>query len=137
MSTKGFDLSNLSTIKKAEEGAVLEVLHPANDTRLGIRITLAGEDSEVYRSFVNKQANKLRQKVMPGRAYVPPPVEKDQEQATDLLAACTLGWEGMVMNGKPYPFTRENAKALYSNPGFAWLRNQVDKFIADRANFLA
>ncbi len=133
----GFDLNNLSTAKKSDEGSVLEVLHPVNDTKLGIKITVVGQDSTIYRSFINKQANSLRQKIMPGRGFMPSSVEKDQEQATNLLVTCTLGWEGIDLDGKEYPFTKENAKALYSNSGFFWLREQVDKFIADRANFLA
>lgn len=132
-----FDLNALSTAQKAEEGAILEVRHPTDDTKLGIKIRVVGQDSAIYRSFTNKQANALRQKIIPGRGYTPPTVEKDQEQTTDLLVACTLGWEGIVMNGQEYPFNLENARALYANPGFAWLREQVDKFIADRANFLA
>jgi hypothetical protein len=132
-----FDLTELSTAKKSEDGAVLEVLHPTNDTKLGIKITVVGADSTIYRSFVNKQANAMRQKITPSRGFNMAPIEKDQEQATDLLVACTLGWEGIDMDGKKYPFSKENAKALYANPGFSWLREQVDKFIADRANFLA
>lgn len=137
MASKKVDLSNLSTARKADTGAVLEVLHPIDDTKLGITITLVGQDSEIHRAFVNRQANKLRQKITPGRGYMPPSIEKDQEQATELLVACTLGWEGMAMGGKDYPFSPDNARALYSDPGYAWLREQVDRFIADRANFLA
>jgi hypothetical protein len=116
---------------------VLDLLHPTDNTLLGIQITLAGADSDIYQKFVNKAANKVRQRIKPGRPYTPPSQEEENERGIALLVACTLGWEGMVMNGKEYPFTSENARALYANPGYTWLRTQVDEFIGDRSNFLS
>ena len=132
-----FDLSQLDTSKASEIGAVLEVLHPVDNTPLGIKITLAGADSDIYRRFMAKIANKARQRIKPGRPYTPPTQEEDRENAVNLLVACTLGWEGIIMRGEEYPFSPENARVLYSDPGFSWLYDQVDGFIQDRANFLS
>jgi len=134
---KPFDLSNLDTSAAAEMGAVLDVLHPTENLPIGVRITLAGADSDIYQKFVNKAANKVRQRIKPGRPYTPPSQEEENERGIALLVACTLGWEGMIMNGKEYPFTPENARVLYANPGYTWLRTQVDEFIGDRSNFLS
>jgi hypothetical protein len=137
VTSQTFDLSKLNTAKSSEEGSVLEVLHPIENTKLGIRIRLAGQDSEVYRKVTNKIANKRVKQLSPGRPSMTFTVEEQESNAVIILVACTLGWEGIVMNGQEYPFNPDNAKTLYSDPGFSWLREQVDKFIADRANFLA
>ena len=60
--------------------------------------------------------------------------EEFEAETIDILAKCTLSWEKVVLEGKELPCTYENAKTVYTN--FIWLREQVDAFINDRANFL-
>ena len=55
---KPFDLTSLDTHETSESGAVLEVMHPTENVPLGIKITLAGADSDLYRKAVNKSINK-------------------------------------------------------------------------------
>ncbi len=131
---KPFDLSNLDTGAAAEMGAVLEVLHPIDNTPLGLKITLAGADSDIYRQFVNKTGNKRMQRMKPGQ-FRPPSAEEQEESGLSLLAACTLSWEGVVVDGQELPCSKDNAKTLYRR--FPWIREQVDQFIGDRANFLS
>src|SRR5512135_3668091 len=130
---KLFDLKNLDTSEAAETGAVLEVLHPTENTPLGIRITLAGADSDIYRKFMYKATNKRVQRLKPGQG-VPFTAEEQEENGLDLLATCTLAWEGVVVDGEEIPCNKENAKELYRR--FPWLKEQVDQFVGDRANFL-
>lgn len=127
------DLSKLDTSEAAETGAVLEVLHPTENTSLGIKITLAGADSDIYRKTVNKNVNKRVQRMKPGQS-IPFTAEEQEESGLNLLAICTLAWEGVVVDGQELPCDKENAKAIYRR--FPWIREQVDTFIGDRANFL-
>lgn len=127
------DLSNLDTNKASEVGAVLEVLHPTANTPLGIKITLAGVDSDLYRRTINKNVNKRVQRMKPGQS-LPFTAEEQEESSLELLAICTLGWENVVVDGEAIPHSKENAKELYAR--FPWIREQVDMFIGDRANFL-
>ena len=130
---KPFDLTSLDTSEAAETGAVLEVLHPAENTPLGIKITLAGADSDIYRKTVNKNINKRVQRMKPGQS-LPFTAEEQEESGLNLLAICTLAWEGVVVEGEALPCTKENAKMIYQR--FPWIKEQVDFFIGDRANFL-
>ena len=148
MSKKSFDLSSLDTRKNCERGAVLEVLHPTERTPIGLRITLAGLDSEIYTKAANKinaaraNANMTPQamrRARQGRSIevLQDDLEAQSHDSISLLAAITLAWEGeIVMDGQPFPpCNHENAVALYTR--FPWLKADVDAFAHNRANFLA
>jgi hypothetical protein len=52
-----------------------------------------------------------------------------------LLAACTISWKGINDKaGNPVPCNNGNARALYEQA--PEVRDQVDRFINDRASFL-
>lgn len=63
--------------------------------------------------------------------------EQLEAEAIDLLAALTAGWRLVKLSGEPLdvPFTPENARELYAAPSLAWIREQVDEFAVERANF--
>lgn len=127
------DLSSLDTKEASEKGAVLEVLHPIEGTPLGIKITLAGADSDIYRTAWRKMVDKMSQRQRPGQrlnfAF------KDQDEGDlDVQATCTLAWEGVLVDGQEIACSKENAKELYRR--FPWIREQVVSFMGDRANFL-
>lgn len=123
----------------ADERSVLEVKHPATglplvmDGENPVRITLVGMDSERYRSSVRARTNK-RLKAAADTVRSQVSAEMLESEALDLLAACTMGWTGIYVKGEAFAFSAENARQLYSR--LPWLREQVDGFIADRANFL-
>lgn len=55
-----------------------------------------------------------------------------------LLAALTAGWYLLGLDGAPLevPFTAENARELYAEPGAAWIVEQLDKSAGERRNFV-
>jgi phage/plasmid-associated DNA primase len=57
-----------------------------------------------------------------------------KDESVELLAKCTKGWSGITESGKEVPFSYENAVKLYTK--YLWLREQIDRFMADRSNFL-
>jgi hypothetical protein len=63
--------------------------------------------------------------------------ELDAERANTLVAA-TKGWYLVSLDGTPLnvPFSEATARALYSDPRFAWIREQVNEALDDRATFL-
>ena len=63
--------------------------------------------------------------------------EQIEAEGNDLLAALTKGWKLVDLDGNPIdvPFSQENARELYALTAVAWLRDQVDEYIGDRANF--
>lgn len=129
------DLSKLNTATISEEGAELDVLHPVENTPIGVKIVLAGRDSDRFQKFVRRQTNKRTAKWRPGQKLTFTAEEQELEKV-ELLVACTISWKGVSMNGKELPCTPENARALYSNPGYSWLVEQIDEFVGDREHFL-
>jgi len=144
-----FDLSQLDTGNAAETGVAVALLHPKTNVPLGIRIRVCGVDSEIYRSQVRKQQNRRTEAARRARGRVTVSAEELESDALGILVACTLGWEsdvkegdgiktvpGLPVGGELLEFTPENVRKIYANPGYGWLREQVDAEIGDRANFL-
>lgn len=134
----GFDLNDFSSLGSTE-GQWCELRHPVTDAPLVnnvdgkiMRVKLIGMDSPTFaaksREFMNRRIK--RNKLNLGSA------EQLEAEKAETLAACTVGWENMVNQGKPWEYSPENALALYMDPKLKWLREQVDEFIGDRANFL-
>ena len=124
-----FDLAKLDTAKVAEEGAELRVAHPTTGEDLGIKITLIGTDSKTFRDISKSRATaSLKKKTRE--------IDLDQNEsdAVELLAKCTKSWSGITENGKEVAFSYDNAVKLYTK--YLWLREQIDRFMADRSNFL-
>lgn len=61
-----------------------------------------------------------------------------ETEAVELLASCTTGWFLVNFEGEPvdFPYTAENARALYRDDSLTWIRNQVDRFLGDEGNFM-
>lgn len=99
-----------------------------------VTITLAGRDSEVYRKISRELANKRIEAARAAGKEVELSDEELQNEALDLLSALTLGWTGVVSGGEPFPFSTENARKMYER--LPWLREDVDRFVGNRANFM-
>lgn len=138
MSTSLFELN---TQEKAEKGIEIEILHPKTNVPLGIFITVLGTDSETYRQISRKNQNRRLESVRRGRPSTQS-AEEIELEAINTMAACTVSWRtGDVPKlelepKKMFECNFENAKKLYSDPGFTWLRDQVNQEGGDRANFL-
>jgi hypothetical protein len=51
------------------------------------------------------------------------------------LAAATLSWQGVIYQGAELACTAANARRLYGEQ--LWIREQVARFLEDRAHFLS
>lgn len=127
------DLSTIDTTATANEGVDLELRGPdgallTQDNGTPITIKLLGKDSDVFVREINANSNRaLKQRGKPQTA------EAQRADAIRLLAKCTVSWNGIKVSGEALACTYENAVAIYSK--FAFIREQVDEFIAERANF--
>ena len=128
------DLSSLDTVAGSEEGAWMEVCHPVTGEPLDggtVRIKLAGPDSKVYRHALNsginrrlvKNANKMQQTV-----------EMSEADAIQVLAKATMDWKNLHLDGEDVKFSKEAALDIYRT--IPWIKEQVDEFLNERANFL-
>lgn len=127
------DLASLDLTKASNDGAWITLKHPATGEELSGRIKIVGKDStkftQLSEEFKRKTLDDMKSnKTMAQR------MENAQEQSDAILVACTLDWDGMMLDGKDLPFTEANVKMVYSR--FNWIKEQIDVAIADRANFL-
>lgn len=135
------DLSKLDTVKGSEAGAVLVLRHPTTNKPLKngddpISITLLGKDSTKYQNAHHAAAAKRLENLSVKGSKISIDSEglSPVEDAARILSQVTLGWSGIVVEGQPVPFSEAAAFDLYVK--FPWIREQVDTFIVDRANFL-
>jgi hypothetical protein len=131
-----FDLAGLDTKSASEQGAVMSVFNIDGSVRRDktgnpVTLTLLGVDSETYRKATRKNLNKRFARRNPGKITA----EELDVESLEVLAACTVAWAGIVSrDGAEVPCTPAHAKALYE--AAPELRDQADRFINDRANFL-
>lgn len=133
-----FDLDVIDTKSRSEEGVYMRVKtldgSPlVNSKGDPVEIKVKGPDSADYTRLVRAQIKKRM-----ARSGIPTEEQSVEDEADliELLAACTVGWRGVLEKAKtePVPFTAEACRQLYQS--FPVIRDQVDGFIASRANFI-
>lgn len=126
------DLSQLNLAELAEQGAWLTVTHPQTDEDTDLRIRLAGADSRTWQEAERSHTNKRLQQFQ-RRGNLTMTAEDIEQRGIALLAAATIDWENVVEDGHRIACNVANARQLYRK--YTWIREQVDKFVGDRANF--
>lgn len=115
-------------ISTPDEGGTLRNRETGEDAW----IDLLSADSEVARAHDRA----LRDRIMRHRR----PLSSDEAEqwGTDLLAKLTRGWSLVTLDGEPIdlPFSEAAARELYAMPELRWLRDQIDRFVADRGNWV-
>jgi len=138
------DLTELMT-NRADEGATMTLMDPKSDlTRpyrrdqadpesAPITITCLGRDSKVWRRMQHaQQSRRLTAAMRKGKMKFD--AEAAAADALDLLVACVVDWDGIELEGKPWPCTEANRRKLLA--GCEWMREQIDEFVDDRATYL-
>ena len=123
------DLTQFDVVSPANEGVWMNLEHPVTGEPLDVKIKLAGVDSDYYKKELRKQQNKKFKK-----GFRKLSAEELEADTIELLVACTLDWEGVELEGQALECNPENVRKIYKR--FPWIREQVDNFINDRANFL-
>lgn len=127
------DLNDINLTEKSDAGAELTLEHPVTGDKLeGMKIMLAGSDSKAFRAK-QKEINSARITRMMKRKSSS--LQNSDDDECELLAACTLGWSGIVAGGEELAFSNAAAKNLYMEHN--WIREQVDEFVGNRANFFS
>jgi hypothetical protein len=128
---------DLAKLAIKTDGEALHLRHPVTREPLGegdkaVTITLVGMDSKEFSAAKREITNRRLRMKRSDR------VDADylEDEAVSMLVACTKAWSNMVFNGEALACTRENVTALYLNPEYLWLREQVDEFIGARENFV-
>lgn len=122
------DLKHIS----ANETAILDLVHPIEKTALTkddgdpMTITLYGAETNTYK----KKLYELRRKYLTDRDAS---FENGEEFALEMLVAVTTDWD-IQLDGKVPKCTEKAVRDLYVTQ--PWIRDQVDVFVHERANFL-
>lgn len=132
---------DLDVVANADAGARMVLKHPT--TKLPLKdesgeasITMRGRDSRIYRDKSREESQIAIQEARSQQAddQLQVDIAKVDKQAVRVLAACTIGWENIAdADGQAIAFNEANAVRLYTD--FPWIREQVDRFMAVRANF--
>jgi hypothetical protein len=127
------DLGKFDIGAASERGAEMQLENPitfeplVTDDGKPISLRLVGSDSGEYRAALTR----INAKAKPGRKNT---LAQAEARAVELLAACVKGWTGIIWNDEPLKFTAENVQMVLTERG--WVKEQVDNFVHDRANFL-
>ncbi len=122
------------------EGVDFSKLTDAEKQALAVTITLLGKDSDIYKSAQRRAQAAFRETIQAGQKWLP---ADDERMAEQQLVDCTVGWGNvpagwvdLTDNEAPIDFTKERARALFRNGEYGWVKDQVSRFIEDRANFV-
>ncbi|MFD1341463.1 hypothetical protein [Litorisediminicola beolgyonensis] len=112
-----------------ERGHWFDLLDPVTAKATGIRVKLAGPDSEVQNRARLRLADDLSE-VADAKGLVS--AEARERCRLESLARCVLAWE-ITEDGQPVPFTHANVLRLLK--AATWVQAQIDAFASDRAAF--
>jgi hypothetical protein len=128
-----FDLNSLKPVM-ADDGAVLNIVHPETEELIdGMTITLLGQDSKVYRKLQMGKQQAALNRMAKGKKAIDLDAEKLSEDSIEDLVKLTTAWTGFALDGKSLEFTSDNVRMVYND--WAWIKEQVQEFVGNRANF--
>lgn len=132
------DLSQF-TVDPENQTATLEIVHPGtgqvlrDEDGVAVTITLHGPDSKAVKSVERAWTNKrLAEGMRSKKATVS--IEQIEDQAMAVDVAATVDWSGVAFDGEELECTPENIRKVYTR--LPWIREQVEEFFNERANFL-
>lgn len=112
-----------------ERGVWFELLDPVTHKGTGIRLKVAGPDSDLQNRARLRLADDLAEVAdTEGRVSA----EARERARLDSLARCVIAWE-ISEEGQPVPFAHANIVRLLK--AATWVQAQVDSFASDRAAF--
>jgi hypothetical protein len=142
--TMGFDLANIETRKHAEAGKFFPVRHPVtaepllDDDKKPIEICISGADASRIKNAVEARNRARREAIAaakPGEAAGYNGWETREQDTIDDLVLLTEGWsDNIVLDGKPLPFSKDNARILYTR--FPEIAQQMTEIATNSINFM-
>ena len=137
-----FDLNSLDTSTKATEGAIMKIANPKNGNLLEdddgkpYTVTLRGRHS-IQALDVERRYNDARSQNATRLRGMPEITQEDiEEQNVYQLVACTVALYLPRVDGEVLECTPQNARKLWSDPRFRWLREQAFTFMQRDSNFV-
>lgn len=130
------EFNKLATAKHHDNGAECNILDPVSDEPTDFFIKICGADSKVWRKQKKIQTRKLlsvrSQSTDEDFDYEEAGIDFEAMDIEALVIA-TIGWRGLVDNGKEVKFSKEIAHELFDNsPSIV---RQLIEFLGNGENF--
>lgn len=136
-----FNLPGIDTTELAAKGVPVALKRVDGSPLLNalgepVKLVLLGMDSPAYTKASRELARKRVERAQQGgKSINDDALDAAEQDAVDLLVACTTGWEGVLdSKDKPVPFTTEAVRTFYQR--FRPAREQADGAIVDRTRFI-
>lgn len=118
----------------------LQLRHPVTDEPLWaddeqtkpVAIALYGPSSKQYRNAITAMQNRQLHRGNKKKVNA----ETLREESVKLLVACSDSGVNLTAPGGAPLDNEEAFEALYSDPKFSWVKDQVDAALGDPSNFL-
>lgn len=131
---------DISTLALKTDTVDVQLRHPATGEllfsdeakTLPVAVTVYGKASSQYRNAVNAMVNRsMKRKAKKEKETA----EVMNEEGLTLLTAITAGFKELSVNGS-VPSSEADYRTLYADAKYAWIKDQVNEFVGDDANFL-
>lgn len=130
------DMLDLDAFEDVQTATVV-LKNPSTGAPTSASIEIVGPEHPERKKIQFDRARKMRAAFQrTGKIEVSDPLD-DIADETDLLVACTVGWSGLVKGGKEMAFSKDAARALYTDPKKQWLRGQVKKALDEAERFIS
>lgn len=103
-------------------------IHDGNGNPTGIVFKVVGQDSKLFREITKRHLRVVHENPKQDVDYF-------MTLSTALVAACIVDWTGMTESGVELPFSQAKAIELLDSPGALFIREQVEAYTSQRANF--
>lgn len=121
---------DITSFSLSDEPVKYVVLHPVTGDKTDIILHLAGFHDPAVKA-VNRTFQKKIFDAATRKEQLPDDVLDNQVIFS--LVECIKGWENLSFNGQPLEFNKKNAKMILEK--MPWLKEQVEAFCGERANF--
>jgi hypothetical protein len=125
---------DFSKLQVSDDAVEMQLYNPVDGTKLdGVVLQVIGQDSQEYRDAARSILQSAIKKAPKGD-ITKLGAGDDEYYSAKLKALHIKGWAGIEQDGKPLEYSKENALELVKK--YPWLRDQIDAFVGDRANFI-
>lgn len=124
---------DLKSLEVTNEAIDMPVYNPLTGEKLDIVIQVIGRDSDEFKEKFRAIHKRAIQKA-PRGDLSKLSSDDDEYFAIQIRAIHIKGWSGVEEDGKPLPYTKENAEHLVKS--YPVIADQIQEFVEDRANFM-
>lgn len=96
----------------------------------GIKLHLQGQDTAEFRTTAKAFAKRQLERKDKTLDF-----DEMEKERIELVTVCVVDWENLQEDGVDVPFSKAKAKELFSNPKLVFIVEQIEEFVAQRANF--